>query len=107
MQLNFVLSPQLQKSEYFEILHQLQKEFAKKFPGIRKIVIEIKFHQQSVYKPASVISGIISEQLYKVKLNFQKLYKGSTRISLPGPVEVYDRIKSAVERIVLLQHSAK
>ena len=106
MQLNFVQSPQLQKSEYFEIIHRLQKEFSKKFPGIRKVVIEIKLHQQSVYKPASVISGIISEQFYKVKLNFERLYQGSRQISLPGPVEVYDRIKSAVERIVLLQHSA-
>ena len=107
MQLNFVLSPQLQKSEYFEILNQLQKEFSKKFPGICKIVIEIKLHQQSVYKPASVISGIIGEQLYKVKLNFERLYKGSKQISLPGPMEVYERIKSAVDKISLLAYSAK
>lgn len=107
MQLNFVLSPQLQKSEYFEILNRIQQEFSKKFPGIREVVIEIKLHQQSVYKPASVISGIISEQFYKVKLNFERFYRGSKQISLPGPIEVYERIKSAVERIVLLHHSAK
>ena len=107
MQLNFVLSPQLQKSEYFEILNQLQREFSKKFPGIRKIVIEIKLHQQSVYKPASVISGIISEQFYKVKLNFERFYKGTKQISLPGPAEVYERIKSAVDKVAVLAHSAK
>ena len=107
MQLNFILSPQFQKSEYYDILNQLQKEFSKKFPGIRKVVIEIKLHQQSVYKPASIISGMISEQFYKVKLNFERFYKGSKQFALPGPAEVYERIKSAVDRIALLAHSAK
>jgi hypothetical protein len=107
MQISFILSPQFQKSEYFEILNQLEKEFSKKFPGIRKIVFEIKLHQQSVYKPASVISGMISEQLYKVKLNFERFYKGSRQISLPRPTDVYERIKTAVEKIASLSHSGK
>ena len=99
MQLNFILSPQFQKSEYLRILSDIEKEFSDKLPGIRKIVIEIKLHSQAVYKPAAIISGLVGEQLYKIKLNFARFYKGDI---LPDPAEFCERVKSAVNRVMIL-----
>jgi hypothetical protein len=99
MQLNFVISPQFQKTEYLRILSEIEKEFSEKFPGIRKIVIEIKLHSRAVYKPAFVISGIVSEQLYKIKLNFTRFYKEK---KMPDPALFCDRVKSAVNRVIVL-----
>ena len=99
MQLNFVIAPQFQKTEYLRILSEIEKEFSEKFPGIRKIVIEIKLHSRAVYKPAFVISGIVGEQLYKIKLNFTRFYKEK---KLPDPALFCDRVKSAVNRVIIL-----
>jgi hypothetical protein len=99
MQLNFVLSPQFQKTEYLRILSEIEKEFSEKFPGVRKIVIEIKLHSRAVYKPAFVISGMVGEQLYKIKLNFTRFYKEK---KLPDPTLFCDRVKSAVNRVIIL-----
>ena len=104
MQLNFILSPQFQKSEYLRILSDIEKEFSDKLPGIRKIVIEIKLHSKAVYKPAFIISGIVGEQLYKIKLNFARFYKENR---LPDPTEFCERVKSAVNRVVILSRPAK
>ena len=104
MQLNFVLSPQFQKSEYLRILSDIEKEFSEKFPGIRKVVIEIKLHSQAVYKPAFVISGMVGEQLYKIKLNFARFYKEK---KLPDPALFCERVKSAVNRVIILSRPAQ
>lgn len=102
--MNFILSPQFQKSEYLRVLNEIEKEFSEKFPGIRKIVIEIKLHSQVVYKPAFVISGLVGEQLYKIKLNFTRFYKEKR---LPDPALFCDRVKSAVNRVILLSHPSQ
>ncbi|MGC4037645.1 MAG: hypothetical protein QM764_16915 [Chitinophagaceae bacterium] len=99
MQLSFILSPQFQKSEYLQVLQEIEKEFSSKLPDIRKVVIEIKLHSKAIYKPAFVISGMVSEQLYKVKMNFTRIYKEN---NLPDPALFCEKIKTAVNRLVTL-----
>jgi len=99
--IEFILSQPFQKSEYLRILSDIEKEFSEKLPGIRKIVVEIKLHSQAVYKPAYIISGIVGEQLYKIKLNFARFYREN---GLPDPAEFCERVKSAVQRVIILSH---
>ncbi|MES1220234.1 MAG: hypothetical protein ABUT20_32330, partial [Bacteroidota bacterium] len=99
MQINFSLSQPFQRAEYLQVLKDIEKEFSDRFPGVRKIVIEIKLHTQAAYKPAFIISGIVSEQFYKVRLNFTRFYKEN---KLPDIGEFCDRIKTAVNRVTKL-----
>jgi len=47
---------------------------------------------------------MVGEQLYKIKLNFARFYKENR---LPDPAEFCERVKSAVNRVVILSHPSK